>query len=173
MFEILSQLMHFFADLVPRLNIMPATHKGVRYKRGKHVSEIGPGLYVYWPLVTHVDNRAVKRQTIKVPTQTIHASCGISISAGCVVVFEITDIVKALYHTWEIDETIADETEALLAEVIGSIRNADIKISKINKVLTKHMRRRLKRYGICVKRANLRDFAPSKVYRLIGENHGV
>ncbi len=154
--------------LVPRMGIMPATHRGVRYRHGSKVMEIKPGLYVYWPLVTTIEDHGVKRQTVKVPTQTIYASCGLSISAGCVIVFEITDILKALYETWEIDETIADEAEALLAQVISEIKSIDTNIIELNKTLTKEMRLRLKQYGVSVKRANIRDYAPSKVYRVIG-----
>ncbi len=168
MIEILAQWLQVITDFIPRMSIMPATHLGVKYKYGKNVSEIKPGMYFYWPLVTDVYNLAVKRQTVNVPTQTIYAACGQSISAGCVVVFEITDIIKALYETWEIDETITDEAEALLAQVIVKIESIDTDITELNKDLTREMRKRLSQYGVTVKRANIRDFAPSKVYRIIG-----
>ena len=168
MLEILSQWLQVITDFIPHMCIMPATHRGIRYKYGREVSEIPPGVYFYWPLLTEVCSLAVKRQTVNVPTQTIYAACGQSISAGCVIVFEITDIVKALYETWEIDETITDEAESLLAQVIAKIESVDTDITELNKDLTKEMRKRLSQYGVSVKRANIRDFAPSKVYRIIG-----
>lgn len=170
MLELLSQFLHFVTAVVPRMGIMLASHRGIRYRRGKHVSEITPGIYWYWPLFTEVYDRAIKRQTVNVRTQTVYAACKVSISAGCVVVFEINDIVKALYETYEIDETIADEAEALLGQVIGAIESTDTSITALNKILTKEMRLRLSHYGVSVKRANLRDFAPSKVYRVIGRD---
>ncbi len=168
MFDLFAQWLQAIMTVVPRMGIMPATHRGIKYRHGNKVIEIEPGLYVYWPLVTIVSNQAVKRQTVNVPTQTIYASCGTSISAGCVVVFEIVDVIKATYETWEINETIADEAEALLAQVISEIKSIDINIIELNKTLTKEMRIRLKQYGVYVKRANIRDYAPSKVYRVIG-----
>lgn len=168
MLELLAQWLEAFTSFVPRLGIMPASHKGIKYKNGHMVVEIDPGLYWYWPLVTIIATLAVKRRTVNVPTLTIYADCGISISAGCAVVFEITDIVKALYETWEIDETIADEAESLLAQVIAKLDSIDTDITELNKDLTKEMRKRLSQYGVSVKRANIRDFAPSKVYRIIG-----
>jgi len=168
MFDLFAQWLKAFTSLIPRLGIMCATHNGIKYKYGYKVIEIPPGLYWYWPLVTEIASLAIKRRTVNVPTQTIYASCGTSISAGCVIVFEITDITKALYETWEIDETIADEAEALLAQVISEVKSIDTNIIELNKTLTKEMRTRLKQYGVSVKRANIRDYAPSKVYRVIG-----
>ena len=168
MLELLTQWLNALTAFIPRMGIMRATHMGVRYRHGHKVMEIKPGLFCYWPLVTEVLDLAVKRQTVKVPTQTIYAACGVSISAGCVVVFEIKDIIKALYETWEIDDTIADEAEALLAIVISEIKSIDTDINELNKILTKEMRHRLAPYGVSVKRANIRDFAPSKVHRIIG-----
>ena len=168
MFDLFAQWLQAVMTLIPRMGIMPATHRGIRYRHGHKVMEIEPGLYVYWPLVTIVTHQAVKRQTVKVPTQTIYAACGISISAGCVVVFEIVDVIKAVYETWDIDETTADEAEALLAQVISEIKSIDTSIIELNKTLTKEMRLRLKQYGVSVKRANIRDYAPSTVYREIG-----
>lgn len=168
MFELLSQWLEALTSFIPRIGIMKANHKGIKYKHGHNVIAINPGIYWYWPLVTEIEDLAVKRQTVKVPTQTIYAECGISISAGCVVVFEISDIIKALYETWDIDETIADEAEALLAQVISKIVSIDTDIKSLNKELTTEMRKRLASYGVSVKRANIRDFAPSKVYRIIG-----
>lgn len=168
MLELLSQWLNAITAFIPRLGIMCANHGGIKYKHGKDVIEIKPGLYCWWPLVTEIRDQAIKRQTVNVPTQTIYASCGISISVGCVVVFEIVDIVKALYETFEIDETIKDEAEALLAQVIVKIQSIDTDIIELNKELTKEMRKRLSPYGVSVKRANIRDFAPSKVYRIIG-----
>ncbi len=168
MFELISQWLEAFTSFIPRIGIMPASHGGIRYKHGHKVSEIKPGIYWYWPLVTTVENFAIKRQTVNVPTQTIYAACGASISAGCVVVFEITNIIKALYETYEIEDTITDEAEALLAQVICKIESIDIDIIDLNKTLTVEMRKRLSPYGITVKRANIRDFAPCRVFRLIG-----
>ncbi len=173
MLELLAQWLEAFTSVIPRLGIMPANHKGVKYQHGKTVIEIEPGLYWYWPLVTSVESLAVKRQTVNVPTQTIYAACGISISAGCVVVFEISDIVKALFETWEIDETITDEAESLLAQVVSKIESIDTDIKELNKELTIEMRKRLSPYGVSVKRANIRDFAPSRVFRIIGGSNGL
>ena len=173
MLELLAQWLEAFTSFIPRLGIMRASHLGIKYKRGKEVIEILPGLYWHWPLVTDVIDLAVKRQTVNVPTQTIYAACGLSISAGCVVVFEITDIIKALYETWEIDETIADEAESLLAQVISKIKSIDIDIKDLNKELTTEMRKRLSSYGVTIKRANIRDFAPSQVFRVIGVTGGI
>ncbi len=168
MLELLAQWLNALTSFIPRIGIMRASHGGIKYKHGSEVIEIKPGIYWYWPLVSYVDDFAIKRQTVNVPTQTIYAACGVSISAGCVVVFEITDIIKALYNTYEIEDTITDEAEALLAQVICKIESIDTNIIELNKTLTLEMRKRLSPYGVSVKRANIRDFAPSEVYRIIG-----
>ena len=168
MLELLSQWLEALTSFIPRLGIMRASHGGIKFRHGHKVIEIKPGLYWYWPLVTEVIDQAIKRQTVKVPTQTIYAICGVSISAGCVIVFEIKDVIKALYETWEIDETIQDEAEAALANVISNITSIDTDITELNKTLTKEMRTSLTQYGISVKRANIRDFAPCRGFRVIG-----
>lgn len=58
MLELLTQILHFIWDLLPRPVIVGPTEQAVCYWFGRYARTKGPGMYVIWPLIqywrTHV-----------------------------------------------------------------------------------------------------------------------
>lgn len=51
-FAWLGQLMEWVGRFFPRITIAQANEAGVRWKYGRHVEKVEPGIRVFWPLVT-------------------------------------------------------------------------------------------------------------------------
>lgn len=170
LFDALGQLLQWFASWIPRLQVMPATHRGIRFRRGKIVRVIEPGLYIYLPITTEVESLPVKRQTVNLPTQTLKTKDGTSVAVNVVVVYEITDIERALVDTWDIEQTISDV--ALVADV-EIVTNNTLEwlttniAGEVEKALTRRTRSELHPYGVRVIKAFLSDLCDAHVLRLL------
>lgn len=171
-FAWVGQLVEWLGSLIPRVMIVRATHGGVKFRQGRDVEEVKPGLIVYWPFVTEVDVIPVARQTQNLPTQCIETKDRVQVTVGGVVVYRITDVVKALSRNWDFTDTINDITLTAILPIIMRHSYDELleKISNesIQKELTKAVRSKLRRYGVSVSSVGLTDFAKCIVLKNIG-----
>ncbi len=60
--QIFGAILKFF----PRIIVIRATHGGVKWKYGKYIRAMGPGVHVYLPLITEIMNIAkpIQRQLL-------------------------------------------------------------------------------------------------------------
>lgn len=171
-FAWLGNLMEWFGSLIPKIKIVRKTHGGVRFKCGHRVTEMKPGLHVYWPIVTEIDVVPVARQTHNMVTQCVITKDGKQLVVGGVVVYSIIDVVKALSKNWDFNDTINDVSlTAFFAAIIR--RSMDELISEINKGtfekdLTLEVRSNLRRYGVYVHRAAMTDFSTCQTINSVG-----
>jgi regulator of protease activity HflC (stomatin/prohibitin superfamily) len=175
-FSWLADIVQAFGKLVPRLCIIRATHQGVKWRRGKDVRAMLPGLHWWWPLTTEVDTIVTARQTLNLPTQVLMTADRQQIVVGTLVVYRIKDVVEAIgKRNWDVECTVSDITQAAIVEVISRATLDDL-LSDISagveKKLTSTCRRRLRRYGVEVNRCAVTDFSTCRVYKLIGNENG-
>lgn len=118
MFEYLGELLSAVMSLFPRLVIIRSTHAGVKFRHGKHILKLGPGITVYWPLVTEIEILPVKRQTKKLDPQYLTTQDGISVGIRGLVVYEVSCPVDLLTRCWDYDETIDDLAQAAIRDTV-------------------------------------------------------
>jgi len=167
-----GNLMEWFGSLIPKIKIVRATHGGVRFRGGKRIQEMKPGIHVYWPIVTEIDVIPVARQTHNLVTQCVMTKDGKQIVVGGVVIYSIVDVVKALSKNWDFNDTINDVSLTAIFSVIIDLTLDEV-ISKINdgsfeKTLTMEVRSNLRRYGVYAHRAALTDFSTCQTLNSVG-----
>lgn len=168
----IGQLVHWIASLFPRIRIVRSTHGGVKFQRGKTIKEIGPGLTVYWPIVTEIDIIPVARQTHNLPTQCAVTKDKVEVAMGGVVIYRITNVVKALSRNWDFNDTINDIALTAIIPVIMSHTYDElveqIASNSIQHLLTQEVRSKLSRYGVTVSYVGLTDFSKCLVIKNVG-----
>lgn len=173
-FSWIGQIWDFLVSLIPHLGLMRATHGGVKFKRGGKVTEIKPGLFVYYPLLTDVVSIPIKRQTLSLATQTLTTTDDYTVSVGATIIYEVNDVIKALAETWDIDDTVGDVSQkSVLAAVCGR-KFDDLRkelTTKVAQEIKASCKRDLRQFGILVKDAFLSDCAVVTAYRVIGEGN--
>lgn len=175
LFGFLGQIIEAILSFVPRLVVIRATHRGVKWKRGKHPIAVGPGLTVYWPLVSELDLVAVARQTLNLTTQHLVTSDDVPVAIGGFVVYTIEDVVLAIGEkNYDVDDTIGDLAQAALVEEVTALSYAELLEglaggvdSELYKSMTQNLHEQLSEYGVAVERAGLTDFAKCRVFRLL------
>lgn len=168
----LSDLATWLVSWIPRLLLVRATHKAVKFRYGRKVIPLKPGIHIYWPVVTEVVSMPAVRQTLNLPTQVIQCADGKRLTVSGVVVFSIRDIAKALALSWEVDDTVEDLAltcilRALIGKKITTLIQ-DLKTGGMETSLTDSLQTVLRKYGVFVQSCALTDFAATQVFHMLG-----
>ena len=163
----LGRIMETLGGFVPRWRVIPLTHGGVSFVRGKKVVAIKPGLYWHWPIWTDYVIIPTVRQSLNLPSQTLTTADDCAITLSTVIVYEVTDVVKALTHQWDLEDTIQDIALAAVRQY--TVRKTFEQLRKDDgSALKETIKRRVQRYGVGVRDAWVTDLAKTKVITLVG-----
>ena len=165
-----GEIIHWIGAFIPRLLIVRATERGIKWVHGKHVKAMQPGLHFYWPIVTEYTIRVVARQTLNMPAQTLITKDKKQVVVTGMVVYSINDIVKAIgEQSWDVDNTVGDLAQAA---IVGIITNTNFdELSKLDDKMVNKMtdatRKKLKKFGVWIEKCFLTDFCTTKVVRIV------
>ena len=168
MFELLGQVLASVLGLIPRLVIVRATHRGIKFRRGWKPIELKPGLHIYWPLISQVDIIVTARQTNQLAHQVLITKDGESIVVGGYVVFYMADAVRAAgQKNWDVDSTVDDIARAAIVDVVCSHTLDELR-EGVGNELTRQCRRKLNQFGVGVRKAGFTDLCKCRVHRVVG-----
>ncbi len=173
-FDWLSSFIETFSKVFPRIIHVLETHQAVCFRRGKH-SKLLPGIHWYWPVWSIVVSQPVKRQTINLWMQTLMTKDGETVIASETVVYEISDVEKALVETYDLIDTINDLAQVSVKEIIQSMTLLEIQAEpgEVDKRLTRSVRSELHPFGIKVIRAFMDNLSTATVLRNVQEQASV
>jgi len=175
-FSWLSDIFNAFIRCIPRPVIIRATHGGVKWRWGRYVKEMQPGWHWVWPLATEWEIIVTARQTNNLPNQALVTSDKQQVVAGALIVFSVKNIVQAIgERNWDVGATVNDISEAAIVGVVTKWKLDDLLqhlTSKVEAELTQACRKQLRQYGIYVQRCCFTDFAPCRIYKLMGSEKG-
>jgi regulator of protease activity HflC (stomatin/prohibitin superfamily) len=139
----LARVLDTALSVVPRLVIVRSTHSLVTFRHGRHLRVRGPGLHVYWPLVTSVQ----QMYTIASPALAVGRTADIDDTIGDIACVSVAELLAT--HTLE--------------EVLD--RNAS---GELSVELSDRAAERLKPFGVDLEFACLTDLAPCDVLKHFG-----
>jgi|WetSurMetagenome_2_1015567.scaffolds.fasta_scaffold01440_7 regulator of protease activity HflC (stomatin/prohibitin superfamily) len=172
-FSWLSDIFNGLLKFIPRPVIVRATHGGVKWKLGKYVKEMKPGWHWVWPLITDYEVIVSARQTNHQPGQALTTKDGKQIVVSVLVVFSISDIIKAIgEQNWDVGTTVNDITQAAVVDVITKWNLSDLLDNVSEKVkdnLTDEVRKQLRMFGVYVHKVALTELSICRVFKLIGQ----
>lgn len=169
-FAWVGQIVEWFGQFIPRWEIIQATHGGIKFKYGKHVSALPPGIHFWWPAVTSLKIYPTARQTVDLRTQTLVTTDGKTVGVGGMVTYRVNDMVALLGRTFDADQTIKDICAGAISEVVRTAAWPDLQTPDFEKELRSIMKRRLAPFGVRVLRATLTDCAPIIQLKLVNSN---
>jgi regulator of protease activity HflC (stomatin/prohibitin superfamily) len=170
----IGQIAEWVGRFVPRWEIIPTTHGGVKFVKGHKVVPLGPGLHFFWPLVTELTTYPMARQAVDLRTQTFVTHDDKVIAVGGLIVYEIKDIAAILAHTYDPQETIRDITATAIHDVCCQKSWDELKAGQRSGSLDRDLRREtakgLDSYGVKVLKTTLTDLAPCRVLKVISSS---
>lgn len=198
--EPIGQLLQYIWDFIPKPYLIPYTHGGLKFVRGKVPKVCKPGFYVYWPLTTTMWSAPIVRQAIIIESRPLVTKDKVSLSVSAIVVYEISDIFKFGARVYDGDETIGEVAQAAIPQIVTSHTfddlneslqgSAGIRLEDAadaegvdaqpgarvlgNKYLTKSMRTFLRPFGVRVLYSAFIGLVPSQMICITGSgNNGV
>lgn len=166
----IGDLARFLGSLLPRLMVVQASHRAVKYVRGRRVVLLEPGVHVYWPIVTPIEFCAVVRQVKAVPTQVLETADDQTVAVSGVVEFEIVDPIAFLARTEDGWNSAVFLAAAAIRRVVMKHDRDDLcdAPEATDLRLTRQAQRWLAPYGVRVLRLRLADFARVRPIHLTG-----
>ena len=92
LFDWLNGIMTWLGSWIPRIQIIRYSEQGIRYRNGKNISIINPGVVVYWPIFTEIEFINVKRQVLNLRTQLLTTVDGQTVIASGLVVYRTNGV---------------------------------------------------------------------------------
>lgn len=168
----LNEAMVWLASWVPRLVVVLASEKGIRYRQGKDVFVLEPGPHIYWPILTRVQTVNVMRSVQNLSTQTLTTADGVAVIASGVMVYRVDDVERFLVENHDAEAGIDEVACASIRQVMLSMTLEEIHAASIglgmNDRLRREARKSLGPFGIRVEYLRLTDCAPAQVFSLAG-----
>ena len=160
----IGDLIRWLANIVPRLVLIRATHGAIKFVRAE-TREIGPGLHVWWPITTEIEEVPIVRQVLSLDQQVLETKDGETVVADGVLVYAVHDLHKYLVENYDADDNLTELAQAALREAILSLTFEEINSGrvKLDHRLTKRATELLKPFGIEVESLKLQSFAKGRV----------
>jgi len=173
-FSWLSDLFNAVLSFIPRPVVIRATHGGVCWRFGYKVIEMKPGWRWWWPLISDIEIIPVARQTNNIPSQALVTKDKKQVVAGAMLIFSIKDIMQAIgQRNWDVGTTVNDIAAAAVVKVITKWTLDDLITNitdAVEEELTAVCQKQLRQFGVYVHRCCLTDFAPCRIYKIMGTN---
>lgn len=172
MFQWLNEILSSILRFIPRVRIVPSTHGGVAFVRGRARLVPSGRLYPWWPLWTELLIVPVVRQTLNLPNQVLVPRGGSrAVILSAVVVYDIPDPVRALSMVHDLDDAVRDMALVAVRQVAARHRAERLwwDPEKVNRALLKAVRARVRGWGVHIQQVFLSDAAPCTVIRTVGE----
>lgn len=171
-FSWIGDIIQWFGALIPRWDICRATHGGVKFVRGGKIKAIEPGIFWYWPAVTECIIIPTARQSFNIPPQSLTTKDGKTVLVSVVLVARISDVVKALGMSWDVDDTVTEVGGAAAVGVVATRTwrelASDLASGDINEEIERRARKILSPYGVKVLKGRFTDCAQHTVIRTVG-----
>jgi regulator of protease activity HflC (stomatin/prohibitin superfamily) len=140
---------------------------GVRVRAGRHVKSLSPGLHLRIPLLDHVFIQTVRMRVATIPTQTVTASDGRTITIGATVGYAIRDVERLYMTLHDAEDTIVNMAARAVADVVAIAGPNELFAGMVGSHATARLH--LEQYGLADADIRVTDFAIVRAYRLISD----
>ena len=174
-FAWIGQIVGWFGQFIPRWQIINANQGAVKFKHGKHIVPLGPGVHWWFPATSNLTIYPTARQTVDLRTQLLVTTDGKTVAVGGMVTYRVSDIEALIGRTFDADQTIKDICAGVISEIVRDAAWADLQTPEFQKELKGLMRLRLRPFGVRVLKATLTDCAPViglKMFQSTGQDVG-
>lgn len=164
----IGEIFQALLKVIPWLVIVPATHGGVAFVRGRHVREWKPGLHWYWPVATTYKLIMTVRQTQLIQSKVVMTKDLKTVMIGALVTYTVNDVVSAIAKIADLASDVMERAQgAIFSEVsLWTLEEIQANRADFNERLTGRVSEALSEYGVEIIHVQATEFAPCKVIAL-------
>lgn len=112
----LVELFQLLTAWVPRFKFIFPNEAGVRITLGNRVKEIGPGYWLYWPLIHEFQWCTIVSQVVDLMPQSLRTKDGKNLTISLTMRYSIADARMALLNVHSYDAALQNLTRGVAAE---------------------------------------------------------
>lgn len=175
--EWIGRIAEWLGQLIPRLLILDTTEGAVKFVRGSKAIALGPGMHVYWPIVTRLTEFPTARQGDSLRSQTMVTTDDRVIVVEGMIIYEVSDILTLVAGTFSAAQTIKDIALTAVHDVCCQMTWEALKDEQrrgtLDTKLKNAAQKALNPYGVRVEKLMLIELAPCRVLKLIQTTSGM
>ncbi|REJ74467.1 MAG: slipin family protein [Acidobacteria bacterium] len=144
----------------PRPRIVREHERGLRYRKGRLLGEVGPGRYWLRPRIDELQVVDTRRRQVVVAGQEVLTSDRVPIKVSLICEYTIADVRKALAETEDFQAALYGRIQLALREVIAE-RGLDDTLAErgaIGAAVREAVSESAARYGVELHEVQVRDF---------------
>lgn len=174
----IGKIVEFLLSILPTIYTVDADAHAVKCVRGKRPVVKGPGVHLYWPLVTNPPEIIqTNRRTNQLPAQRLTTADGFTVVISLVVIGRVINPLKAVIDTMDFDDDILSACQSAATPVVlGSEWHTltnDITSGEFQKQVRRKIVAACTPYGFKVDKVLVSDWCETKVYSFVGDAPGV
>jgi regulator of protease activity HflC (stomatin/prohibitin superfamily) len=140
---------------------------GVRVRAGRHLKALSAGIHLRIPFLDQVFVQTVRMRVATIPTQTVTAADGRTITIGATVGYAIRDVERLYMTLHDAEDTIVNMAARAIADAVASAQPHEMSAAGVGAQAT--LRLELEQYGLADADIRVTDFALVRAYRLISD----
>jgi regulator of protease activity HflC (stomatin/prohibitin superfamily) len=165
--NVVDALLANLGALIPA-KIVRSYQRGVKFRWGVDVAELGAGLHWFWPLAESIEVKEVVEEVTNLPTQTVTTADGHAVTFSVNIAYEVQDARAYWTTVQDFDASLSAAAMTYLARELRERSWADLygEQRKIESGLTRSLAQKLSRWGVRIVDVGITDLARARPIRL-------
>ncbi len=158
------------ALLLP-LRVVNSYERGVRFRGGRDIAELEPGVHWFIPGYEAIEIVNVAPETRNLPTQTVTTKDKVDVTFSANVCYKITDARKMFVSVQSFDEAMIAFAMCHLATAVGDNTFASLLRNReqLESELAESLAAKVASWGADIEWVGFTDLTRAKAYRLFGD----
>ena len=167
--KILEWLAQIWSQHLSPFIILSDYEEGVTLRMGRYHKNLVKGINFKMPLMDYTMTIIVTKDTYHVANVNVTTLDGKTISVGCIVEFEITDVRKFFLDVNEAFGNAHDITRGVLADYLSDCDWVDVKKKTTLTQIKNKLKPQMEAMGITITQVMFGDIVQSRVFTLFKE----
>lgn len=166
--EFLNKLYEAIRRLIPRIELIQPDEAGVRVTLGTREKILGPGWYLYWPIIQEIFFATITTQVQDVRCQSITSKDGRGMVVSGAIRCKITDIRKAMLEVRNCEESLVALSLGVLLSVASTMTEEELyDTEQLGESILKKIREEAAGWGLKIQKVYITDLGRTKNIRLL------
>lgn len=163
-----ERLIERLLSIFPRIQMVNPDEAGCRITLGSHVRPIGPGWYIYWPILQEMAVIPVQSQAVDMRPQSVYTKDGRDLCISGGIMYRVVDAVKAQLSVQDYDKSLYTLALGIVTDYINQHDFKDCNVSGIREAVLKGVREDAAGFGLKIMRMYITDYGTAKNIRILG-----
>ena len=154
------------------LRIIHSFERGVKFRLGRDIAELQPGLHFFWPYFEDIEVINVVPEVINLPTQSLTTLDGHHISFSANIEFEVHDARAMFCGVQDFQNSLMNMAMNHLAYRVRDWTWQELREGQreLERSIKDTLTTRVKKWGVTVLSVGITDLVETQTYRIFGES---